>query len=229
MMSDKKLKFKGDTMTTKILAKQLNKPIDQINKALVEIGYQKKVKGGFELKNPKLGEQKRFKNKKGFFVYYIDWKPFIASNNKLLKSLGLEEVKKEEIEKTTSIPKKDKEVKVFDRALFQAKYRTEDGHFVRSKAEALISNWLYNNFIVYAYEKRVPIREELYSDFYIPQYKIYIEYWGLEEEKYKQRKAKKIELYKKYNINLISLTEKEVENLDDYLPLKLLDFGMSLI
>ncbi len=211
-------------MTTKTLAKKLNLPLEKVNKALIEIGYQKKVKGGFKLKNPKLGKQKEFTNKKGYKVYYIEWKDFIVNNYKLLKKLGL---KQNDNKKAFKV--KDKNKKLFDRSLFQAKYRTEDGHFVRSKAEALISNWLYNNYIVYAYEKRVPIKEELYCDFFIPQYKIYIEYWGLEEEKYKERKEKKIELYKKYNINLISLTEKEVENLDDYLPLKLLEFGMSLV
>jgi len=34
------------------------------------------------------------------------------------------------------------------------KYRTEDGHWVRSKAELIIDNWLYRGRIVHAYERR---------------------------------------------------------------------------
>nr|WP_228027447.1 hypothetical protein [Campylobacter concisus] len=33
-----------------------------------------------------------------------------------------------------------------------------------------------------AYEKRVPIKEDVYCDFYIPKGKIYIEFWGYEDD-----------------------------------------------
>ena len=54
------------------------------------------------------------------------------------------------------------------RSKFPPVYRTDDGHNVRSKAEQIIDNWLYHNGIVHAYERRVPIKEELYCDFFIP-------------------------------------------------------------
>ena len=104
---------------------------------------------------------------------------------------------------------------------FPAKYRTEDGHWVRSKAELIIDNWLYRGRIVHAYERRVPIEEKLLCDFFIPIGKVWIEYWGLEDEKYLKRKELKKELYKKYDKNLIELTDKHIEKLDDILPLKL--------
>jgi len=107
------------------------------------------------------------------------------------------------------------------RSKFPANYRTEDGHMVRSKTEQIIDNWLYRREIVHAYERRVPIEEELYCDFFIPIGKVWIEYWGLEEKKYLKRKELKKELYKKYDKNLIDLTDKDIENLDDILPLKL--------
>ena len=69
-----------------------------------------------------------------------------------------------------------------------------------------------------AYEKRVPIKEDVYCDFYIPKGKIYIEFWGLkDDEAYIKRKEKKIELYKKYNLNLIEIDNDKIGNLDDYL------------
>ena len=64
------------------------------------------------------------------------------------------------------------------REKFKAKHRTTDGHFVRSKAEMIIDNWLYMAGIVHAYERKLPIEEDVYSDFYIPAGKVYIEYWG---------------------------------------------------
>ena len=42
--------------------------------------------------------------------------------------------------------------------------------------------------------------EEVYCDFYIPTGKIYIEFWGLENDpKYAKRKEAKKAIYKKYD------------------------------
>jgi len=107
-------------------------------------------------------------------------------------------------------------------------YRTEDGHYVRSKAELIIDNWLYNKGIVHAYEKKLPTEETLLSDFYIPQKNIYIEYWGYENEaKYLKRKKVKQDIYKRYDFNLIELNDKDIQNLDDMLPRLLLKFGIK--
>lgn len=111
---------------------------------------------------------------------------------------------------------------------FEAKHRATDGHYTRSKAEMLIDNWLYMFEIVHAYERRLPIEEEVYSDFYIPAGKVYIEYWGYEnDEKYLHRKKIKQDIYKKYNLNLIELEDKDVQNLDNVLPKYLLKYGIQ--
>jgi hypothetical protein len=111
---------------------------------------------------------------------------------------------------------------------FPAKHRTADGHLVRSKAEMLIDNWLYMAGIVHAYERKLPIEETLYCDFYIPTGKVYIEYWGYEDDsKYIARKKIKQEIYKKYNLNLIELNDSDVLLLDDVLPKYLLKYGVS--
>jgi hypothetical protein len=54
------------------------------------------------------------------------------------------------------------------REKFEAKHRTQDGHYVRSKAEMIIDNLLYQYGLVHAYERKLPIEEDVYSDFYIP-------------------------------------------------------------
>ena len=111
------------------------------------------------------------------------------------------------------------------RSKFPATFRAEDGHMVRSKAEQIIDNWLYHKGIVHAYERRVPIEEEVYCDFFIPiGQKVWIEFWGLEETKYIKRKELKKQFYQTNKKNLIELTDKDIENLDDVMPIKLRKF-----
>src|SRR5690606_33797530 len=110
---------------------------------------------------------------------------------------------------------------------FKPTHRAMDGHWVRSKAEGLIDNWLYMSGIAHAYERLLPVEEELYCDFYIPSGKVYIEYWGIESDpKYKARKEAKKEIYSKYGFNLIELSDDHVQNLDDFLPKMLLKFNV---
>jgi hypothetical protein len=114
------------------------------------------------------------------------------------------------------------------REKFEAKHRATDGHFVRSKAEMLIDNWLYMAEIVHAYERKLPIEENVYCDFYIPTGKVYIEFWGYDNDpKYLARKEKKLAIYEKYGFRLIQLDDADVQNLDDILPRLLLKFGVQ--
>ncbi|MGI9337847.1 MAG: ankyrin repeat domain-containing protein, partial [Gammaproteobacteria bacterium] len=101
---------------------------------------------------------------------------------------------------------------------FPAPYRTTDGRFVRSRAEVMIANYLFHARITYIYERKLPVKEIVYCDFYLPDKKIYIEYWGLENDpEYLKRKRKKLAVYKKYAFNLIQLHDNEVQNLDYHL------------
>ncbi|MFQ5793669.1 MAG: hypothetical protein ACE5JP_01295 [Candidatus Bipolaricaulia bacterium] len=102
-----------------------------------------------------------------------------------------------------------------------ARLRCEDGHLVQSRGEMLIDNWLYHQEIPHAYFRKVPnVPKTMYSDFYIPVEKTcYIEYWGREDvPRYRERMRRKIALYQEYNINLVSLTNPDIERLDDVLP-----------
>lgn len=115
------------------------------------------------------------------------------------------------------------------REKFEAKHRTKDGHFVRSRAEVIIDDTLYDYGLVHAYEKKVPIEEELYTDFYLPNGKVYIEFWGMESDaKYLERKKIKLGIYKKYDLKLIELDDNDISNLDDHLPKKLLKYGIKV-
>lgn len=108
---------------------------------------------------------------------------------------------------------------------WETPYRCNDGHYVRSKGELLIDNWLYSNNIVHCYEKIVSAQfkpdEKLYCDFYIPSRNLYIEYWGKDDEEYMKRRSKKEELYRENNISYISIEESDMKNLEDTLYFEL--------
>lgn len=115
------------------------------------------------------------------------------------------------------------------REKFPATFRTKDGHMVRSRAEVIIDNALYDYKLAHAYERKLPIEEDLYSDFFIPSENVYIEFWGMEDDpKYAERKKVKIEIYKKYDFKLIELNDSDISNLDDHLPKKLLKFNIKV-
>lgn len=115
------------------------------------------------------------------------------------------------------------------RSKYPAIHRTTDGHFVRSKAEILIDNYLYAAGIAHTYERKLPMAaEDVYCDFYLPDKDVYIEYWGRNDPEYLRNKARKLAVYKKHNLNLIELHDTEVQNLDDHLPRLLRQFGITV-
>lgn len=197
----------------------------KINVILSEIGWTKKGLKGWVVteQGEKNGAIQSEDYKSG--IPYVQWPISILENKTLINTIeDISGNKKEDTNKQQS--KANNEVSFRDK--FEAKHRSTDGHYTRSKAEMLIDNWLYMFEIAHAYERRLPIEEEVYSDFYLPSGKVYIEYWGYENDpKYLDRKKKKQEIYKKYNLNLIELDEKDVLNLDDVLPKYLLKYGIQ--
>jgi len=196
----------------------------KINMILSEIGFIEKYLKGWTITilGTKNGGIQKENSKNG--IPYIEWGESIFSNNSFLSII--QEVKGESGEVTQKKIDNSKDSNF--REKFIAKHRATDGHMVRSKAEMLIDNWLYMAEIVHAYERKLPIEEEVYCDFYIPTGKIYIEFWGLENDpKYAKRKEAKKAIYEKYNFKLIELTDEEVFNLDDILPKMLLKYGVQ--
>ena len=133
-------------------------------------------------------------------------------------------LKNEAQKKSTSDKLSDTNEQNSFRSKFPATMRAEDGHWVRSKAEQIIDNWLYHKNIVHAYERMVPIDQEVYCDFFIPLGQVWIEYWGSEDATYLKRKELKKKYYAANKKNLIELTDKDVANIDDVLPRKLMKY-----
>jgi hypothetical protein len=221
---DKKQKL----LTATAIGQIFEIPSRRMNLILSELGWIAKDIKGWQI--TELG--KRFggvqSKDKVFRNPYVRW-PEVLVNNKILVT-SVREAKGE-----VSPPSEDKALHVVPdnlefREKFEAKQRATDGHYVRSKAEVIIDNWLYHSRIAHAYERRLPIEEDQYCDFFINVGKgVYIEYWGYESDpKYLSRKEEKRENYKNYGLQLIELTDKEVSNIDDVLPRRLLEFGIGI-
>lgn len=122
-------------------------------------------------------------------------------------------------------------IEILDAKYINKEFISEDGHTLKSKDETLIDNYLYNHGILHSYEKKyVPnnpeYKEPITPDFYIPNYKdigeIYIEYWGVTENKeYEKQKEYKLKIYKEDKITLIQLTPDDLNNLSVNLERKL--------
>lgn len=174
-------------------------------------------------------------------IYFADYKTFFEENkimlydeivppfsltqnvgNKLLELLGI-------VIDTTPIHTIATPLSIESdfRKKYEANFLCADGHYVRSLSEMTIDNWLYHNDILHSYEKKLPVEETLYSDFYIKKSDCYIEFWGMNDDPvYLERKKLKKITYNKYGYKLIDLEFEHLTHLDDILPLKLHEKGM---
>lgn len=113
---------------------------------------------------------------------------------------------------------------VFDRDVEAAKTRrTKDGTAVQSRGEMRIANVLADLGIEYEYDERYRIAEgtSIRPDFYLREFDVYIEYWGMSTPEYLANRAKKLELYQRAGKRLISLSYEDDADLEHRLREKL--------
>ena len=159
----------ADTFSAKEIAKKFDKNAKDVNEVLLNLGFIKKCDNGYNVTD--VGRY--YGGMQNFYMgkASVRWEERLLYNENFI----------DEIVKVDEKSSK-KEQKEDFREKFKADYRINDGHYVRSRAELVIANWLFTEGIAYAYEKRVPIKEDVYCDFYIPKGKIYIEFWGLKDD-----------------------------------------------
>lgn len=109
---------------------------------------------------------------------------------------------------------------------YENPYTCEDGHPVKSQQEALIDNYLFYHNIRHIYEKPFPIdgnkSHDLHPDFYLPDLDVYIEHWGIKNnKKYEETKEYKIPFYEKAKITLICTDSNDISNISANLERKL--------
>jgi len=222
------------------IGKYFNISSQRLNLILSELGWIEKDIAGWKI--TKLGKSiggRQFEHDTSGGTY-VGWEDSIFQNKRLLEVFK-EPVLEQSIETDSTIafiPQTNTPATSINkdnfREKFEAKHRTIDGHYVRSKAEMLIDNWLYQYGLIHAYERKLPIEQDVYCDFYIPSgngrpQAVYIEFWGLENDpKYSERKKKKIEIYKNEGLSLIELNDEDIQNIDDILPKKLLFYKIKV-
>jgi hypothetical protein len=103
---------------------------------------------------------------------------------------------------------------------------TQRGERVKSRAEQRIADYLSSRNIRYSYEKTLqtfPVIGQKISrpDFYLEDYNVYVEYWGLvnvpdkrKREGYVRAMKWKMAQYHEHGIRFISLYPKNMDNLD---------------
>jgi len=140
----------------------------------------------------------------------------ITGGNPFSTELGSEEIGK--LMKRLALGGEPQPIQVLRRRYPEGFYKTEDGHLVRSKVEREIDNFLFQNSIRHVYEHPLPGEQEFYCDFYLPDYDLYIEYWGGEgEEQYERRKRKKLEQYRRHGLKLFEIHKEDDQRLPDVL------------
>ncbi len=89
----------------------------------------------------------------------------------------------------------------------QKNIRAKDGTWVQSHGERLICEALDAEDIRYRYDERFRILDgyAIRPDFYLPEFDVYIEYWGMDTADYKIGMLKKQQLYQQQGKRLISL------------------------
>jgi hypothetical protein len=104
---------------------------------------------------------------------------------------------------------------------------TVKGEEVRSRAEQRIADYFAAHNIRYVYEQELKTKSLFFDyristpDFYLPDYNVYVEYWGLVDaddratrERYVRSMKRKMAIYHRHNIKFISIYPSNLENLD---------------
>jgi hypothetical protein len=213
------------------IAEQFQISNRRVNNIFAEIGWiEQSVKGWTVTPlGKKVGGVQREHQSGGTFVL---WPITILADSVFLKSIKPTEYIVSEKTNITEQPNQKNETKYPDTLL-----KTKDGHLVRSRAEVIIDNLLYDYGLTHAYERELTVAETVFSDFYIPARNgkenkgkaVYIEFWGIaDNDRYLERKKIKQEIYKKNNLNLIELDDSHLDNLDSILRKMLLKFDISV-
>lgn len=105
----------------------------------------------------------------------------------------------------------------------QKTIRAKDGTLVQSDGERRIAEILNAENIRYRYDERFRILDgyAIRPDFYLPEFDVYVEYWGMDTADYKIGMLKKQKLYQQEGKRLISLYPADKPRLREILLEKL--------
>ncbi len=148
----------GQTLTATLVGEYFKLNPKKMNQLFSELGWIARRESGWHAteRGLRAGAQQREEKSSG--NGFVVWHEAILRNRHLRQSV-VEFLGQEAQSHAT-----DKSYSSF-RQKFATKHRTLDGHYVRSTGELLIDNCLYLDGVVYAYQRPLPIEEEVTSDF----------------------------------------------------------------
>jgi hypothetical protein len=179
-----------------------------VNQILAEIGWIEQHIDGWELTNAGLavGGQARENEKTG--VHYALWPQQAVADSRLQRALSACDLNQLRTNNVVT-------------AL--------DGHQHDCPERVFIDNWLYLNGLAHACARPLDNDAEFASDFYLPQGRIFIEYWGAEDGAERLLgKLKKLDIYHEHQDHLVEIEPQHLPELDDYLAKQLLKFGIKV-
>ncbi|MDO8264686.1 MAG: hypothetical protein Q7T21_15900 [Gallionella sp.] len=201
----------------------------QINRVLLDLGWVERDGKGWKPseQGEKLKAERKLHSKSG--IPFVLWHQAICKSRILqnaISELLAIEIEPPSVAQSSQIPEEAADKAEGFREKFPPTIRASDGHMVRSRGEAMIDALFYEKRIVHAYERLVPVEQTMYCDFFLPEYDLYIEFWGMESNpKYKARKEKKLEIYRQNKLRLVEVKDEHINNLEDYLMIQLVKFG----
>lgn len=143
------------------IGKHLGVSSKRMNLILSELGWIKKKIAGWDV--TKFGKSlggKQFEASQGFT--YVIWPENILTNGNLNSIMKDDSTSPSQSTNQITSNKPANKANEF-REKFPATLRTKDGHMVRSRAEVIIDNALYDYNLAHAYERKLPVEEESYT------------------------------------------------------------------
>ncbi|MEM1114292.1 MAG: hypothetical protein AAGI11_20425 [Pseudomonadota bacterium] len=197
----------------------------QINRALAEIGLQRHSILGWELTalGRQLGGQQAESENSGAF--YVTWPHEVIDHPVVHREL----TRQSDQLQPPEAPQPAGEPDLFSPAHGESSlnYRGVDGHELKNTLELRVCNWLYMAQVVHAYQRALPVEEELVADFYLPDGTVYIDCWESEVPAADLKdKLRKRELYREMDLRNLEINFADIDRLDEVLGRGLLAYGI---
>lgn len=105
------------------------------------------------------------------------------------------------------------------------------GTLVQSEGERVVADWLARHGIRFHYDERFRILDgyAIRPDFFLPEFDVYVEYWGMDTAEYEIGMLKKQQLYQQQGKRVISLYPADKHRLDQVLGTKLAQYGYRIL
>lgn len=107
------------------------------------------------------------------------------------------------------------------KVLFQGRQIPTPEGMVRSHSERKIVNFFMKHGIRYEYEKPLVLEQiTIRPDFYLPDYNVYVEFWGMADSDGEYQKTMRLKkmLFQKHQIPLISIYPRHIQKLERNFP-----------